>query len=303
MNKFLLATFICLLALFSVSCTSPIENRPTNSKPLVLASIGPDAFFLKTIGSDYIDVVTVVPPGASPHFFEPQPRQAIELKLASLWFRRGEMFENRLLKSLEKANPDLKTYDLREGLDLISSTCSHSHKDGHHHDHHHHDAKDLHTWVSPKMAIKNVQMMEKALVENFPEHADTFQKNASALIAKLSKYEKAIEDNLKKDSEISILVSHPAFAYFCRDYNIEQLSIETEGKEPHPRHIDNILKRLSNTNIAHIFIQMQYNNKGAIAIAEMTGIGYTDIDPYSEDYFHMITTLSEAISKKPLAET
>jgi zinc transport system substrate-binding protein len=34
-----------------------------------------------------------------------------------------------------------------------------------------------------------------------------------------------------------VLVSHPAFGYFCKDYDLEQISIEVEGKEPRPKDV------------------------------------------------------------------
>jgi zinc transport system substrate-binding protein len=315
MNKFLLAPVFFLCAILLCSCGSETSSKTKNSKPVVLVSVGPDAFFTKSIGGDLIDVVTIVPSGSSPHFFEPQPRQALELSNADLWFRRGEMFETRLLKTLKKTSPKMHIYDLRIGVPLIEGSCNHNHGHEHthhghehtHHEHTHHehehthdDEKDLHTWTSPQMAIRHVKSIAKTLEKHYPEDAKKFQENATALIKKLHVYHLALKANLKNSSGSVVLVSHPAFAYLCKDYGLEQVAIEVEGKEPHPRHIDKILKKLIEREVSHIFIQEQYNNKGALAISEMLHLDYTSIDPYTEDYFTMLKIFSENISKTPL---
>ena len=264
-------------------------------------SVGPDAFFTKSIGGNLINVVTIVPSGSSPHFFEPQPRQALELSNADIWFRRGEMFEKRLLKTLEKTSPKMNIYDLRVGVPLIEGSCNHHHHGHEHtHAHTHDDEKDLHTWTSPRMAILHVKRIAKVLEKYYPEDAKEFHKNATALIKKLNTYHQALKANLKSSAGSIILVSHPAFAYLCKDYGLKQVSIEVEGKEPHPRHLDKVLKKLIEDKVSHVFIQEQYNNKGALAISEMLHLDYTNIDPYTEDYFTMLKVFSENISKTPL---
>jgi zinc transport system substrate-binding protein len=88
------------------------------------------------------------------------------------------------------------------------------------------------------------------------------------------------------------MVSHPAYAYFCRDYQLKQLSIEFEGKDPSPRQLTSVLTRARQAGIKTVFIQMQYNNKGAQLIAKELGAKIVTLDPYAENYFIMMREIA-----------
>ena len=77
----------------------------------------------------------------------------------------------------------------------------------------------------------------------------------------------------------AILVSHPAFGYFCQDYHLVQLSIEMEGKEPLPQHVTEILSLAKHYAIQAVLVEPQYSNKGAELIAKRLGLPTHSVDP------------------------
>ena len=93
------------------------------------------------------------------------------------------------------------------------------------------------------------------------------------------------------------MVSHPAYAYFCRDYQLKQLSIEFEGKDPTPQKLTKILTQARNEHIRRIYIQLQYNNKGAKLIAREIGAEVITLDPYSEQFFASMREIAKAFSQ------
>ena len=90
-----------------------------------------------------------------------------------------------------------------------------------------------------------------------------------------------------------IMVSHPAYAYFCRDYQLRQLSIEFEGKDPAPQQLNTILNRAREAQIKKIFIQMQYSSKGARLFARELNAQIVTLDPYAEDYINTMMTIAK----------
>jgi zinc transport system substrate-binding protein len=90
-----------------------------------------------------------------------------------------------------------------------------------------------------------------------------------------------------------LLVSHPAFGYFCRDYSLLQLSIEFDGKEPCPKHLEQLL----NHKRPDIAIALpQHNNKGVRMMAKNLHLPIKVIDPYSYDYFETMHTLTQWVA-------
>jgi zinc transport system substrate-binding protein len=95
----------------------------------------------------------------------------------------------------------------------------------------------------------------------------------------------------------AILVSHPAFAYFCRDYHIVQLSIEVEGKDPLPKDVAEIIQKAKSYHIQSVLLEPQYSNKGAELIAKSMDLPTHMVDPYSENYSANLLSIAKVIAE------
>jgi zinc transport system substrate-binding protein len=80
------------------------------------------------------------------------------------------------------------------------------------------------------------------------------------------------------------MVFHPALGYFARQYHLEQLSIEFEGKVPTPRHVQNIVLQAKAQKIAYIMIQKEFDVENTEIIANETGSKIIQIDPLAYDW-------------------
>ncbi len=278
-----------LLCLALASC-GKLPTAPEKAKPLLLVSIAPYRFLTGQIAGGDFEIQSVVPAAANPHSFEPTARQVSELSRGLVWFRIGEPFEGKIIPILKGRNPKLAIADLREGIALIEEQhvlgcrqCSMNHL-------------DRHIWLSPKLAGQQAIMIEKALSNQFPKQTALFQRNLARLLQDLQALDREIQEILKPVAKRLILVSHPAFGYFCKEYNFEQLSIEYEGKDPRPKHLEEILKKAVSESMEVALALPQYNNKGAQLIAEKLHVPIHWIDPYSTDYFEMMRKLAHLIA-------
>jgi zinc transport system substrate-binding protein len=276
-------SFLSLL-FFSFSPLDGEEALP-EPKPLVLVSIAPYKYFVDQISGGSVAVQVMVPAGANAHAYEPTPKQMIQASRAVIWFILGESFERRAFPVVKGSNPNLKKVDLREGIELISHSCSHS-------THCHPDAKDLHIWLSPRLSKKQAEAIAEGLQQIFPEKSALFQKNLHQFLQDLDKLDKDISLILAHPKNSHILVSHPSFAYFCRDYHLEQLSVEFEGKDPTPKQLTDVIEKARKYRIDRIFIQKQFSSKGARIVAGQLQAKIIEIDPYSENYFSMMHNLA-----------
>jgi len=252
--------------------------------PTVLVSVAPHQFFVNKIAENTVDVYLMVPAGASSHTYEPSPRQMIKAGQASLWFSIGETFEKKAVQALQSHHSSFKVINLQQSLNLIS------------HDHGHKGccpgSVDLHFWLSARQAQIQAQTIAEALSLSYPEHAELYRKNLIKFQKELQNLDREIEIILALLKNRHMLVGHPAYGYFCRDYGLEQYSIEIEGKDPTPRQTTKLLGLARSFEMKTIFIQPQYNNKAAQLIAKEIGAKLVTLDPYAENY--MITMLEIA---------
>lgn len=273
-----------LLLLFSCN------NWSKNTKPSVLVTVAPYVYFVKEIAGNAVDVEVLVPPGANPHIYEPSPKQVHRMANAQIWFLLGEPIEKKVLTVLREQNRELRDIDLTQGIDLLSSqehVCE---------AHHTSESKDRHIWLSPKLAQIQAKTIFDALVKAYPDYQEAFQAGFDTLSKELIDLDLGIKAKLLPFHGNAILVSHPAFGYYCQEYGLKQLSIECEGKDPLPRDIEKTLNEAEKLHVKSIFTQAQYNTKGALLISEKLHLPIHEVDPYSTAYIQNLNHITDLIA-------
>lgn len=267
------------------------EGRLVPRSNLVLVSVAPYKFFVEKIAGETVKVNLMVPAGASAHTYEPTPKQMLTNSHADLWFLIGESFESRALAALQNHNSRLSAVDMRQGVDLIyadnqTQTCCCHGSTG----------VDLHFWLSPKMVKIQAHTIADALIRAYPENKARYQQSLEQFLKELDELDQEIKRKLEPLQVRTVMVSHPAYAYYCRDYNLNQLSIEFEGKDPTPYQLTTIIQKAKQLHINTIFVQKQYSSKGAKLIAAELKAKIVVLDPYAEDFYSTMREITSSFA-------
>lgn len=279
---------LCLIifAKFSLHCFSEEEKDLRTN--FVVVSLAPYKYFVEAIAGNTVKVGLLVPPDTSFHNYEPTPKQVFQTGNADIWFRIGESFEGRAIQALQSHHPRLRIVDLRDNVDLITV----DHKNGCCHI----GGADLHIWLSIRQAKIQAKDIAKALIEVYPEHKQEYQERLDKLLKALDELDQEIAQTLKPLKYRVIMVSHPAYAYFVRDYQLTQFPIEYEGKDPSPKQLQNILDEARKNHVKTIFVQREHSTKGAYLIAKEIDAKVVELNPYSGDYFATMRTIAQRIA-------
>ncbi len=259
----------------------------------VIVSVAPYKFFVEKIAGDTVDVIVLVPASASPHSYEPPPKLMMSASKASIWFKIGESFEEKAIQALRSYNKNLTLVDLRQGLSLLPAP-HHHHEDG---SHCCHGGEDLHIWLSLRMAQTEAKTIADALIKKLPANKELYEQNLAKFLVELRDLDQEITRELWPKRGRYVFVSHPAYAYFCRDYALKQLSLEFEGREPTPKAMIRLYDQVKDLGITTIFVQPQYGSKGAEIFAKQMGAKVVELDPYSEDYLRMMRSIALAFKE------
>ncbi len=89
---------------------------------------------------------------------------------------------------------------------------------------------------------------------------------------------------------------HPSFSYFARRYNLHEVgTIEAApGREPTPRHLQNLVAAIRRYGIKVVFAEPQLNPRVAEVIAQEAGVKVLRLDPmggappYGSDYLQLM---------------
>lgn len=270
-------TALLILLLFVLGSCQTASKKSTGK--IVFTSILPLQYFVDQIAGKEYHSVVMVPPGVGPETYNPTPRQMSEMSKARAFFANGFLgFEEAYADKFQSINPELVFVNTSEGINLI-------HAEGHNHGGEKHgEGIDPHTWSSPEGARVIARNICKAMVQIDPEGKAVFEANLNRLMARIDSVDRVVGNLLKDLPSRKFMVFHPALGYYAREYQLEQLSIEFEGKIPTPKHVQNIVLEAREHKIASIMIQKEFDIENAEIIARETGSKVIQIDPLAYDW-------------------
>jgi zinc transport system substrate-binding protein len=281
-----LVLITCLMA--AIACPQPTE---ANTKLGVVVTILPQAEFVEAVGGDKVDVTVMVPPGASPHTYEPTPSQMTALAEAKLYAKVGSgvEFELTWMDKLIAQNEDMLIVDCSQGVPLQEMVAADEHEhegdeheeEGHEHEH---GAMDPHIWMSPQNVQIMVRNITDGLIQVDPDNSAYYQQNRDAYLEELAQLDQDIRDGLSGVKNRVFMVYHPAFGYFASCYDLTMLPIEAEGKEPTPAGLQHLIEQAKEHNIRVVFAEPQFNPQSAKVIAEAIDGRVVLINPLARDY-------------------
>ncbi len=265
-----------LIVLFFVACQT--VKKPAG-KDVIIVSILPQKYFIERIAGDVVDVSVLIPPGASPATYSLLPSQLKEIANSEAWFTMKHIgFELSWTDKIMATNEEMKVFNLSEGIDLIAA------EEHVHDDHVHFSGVDPHFWMAPQ----EIQIIAKntldALIKMYPEQKKIFTENYEQLKSEVDEVDQYISQVLSGVNQKSFLVFHPALTYFARQYGLEQLAIENMGKEPSPKHMQEVLQFAKENDIKFIFIQKEFDRANAQIIADEIDGSVIQINPLNYDW-------------------
>lgn len=260
----------------------------------VTASIFPLADIVRQVGGQDVSVGVLLPPGASPHTFEPTPAQVREIASSGLVFLVGaglDPWAERLLAAGE--GPATRVARLAAGLELAGSGCDHGCAHDHHHGHHHgHDPQraapegNPHIWLDPVIVRDHiVPRVAGELASIDPSNATAYRDRALEFQARLTDLDGEIRAEIETWRLRSFIAFHPAWTYFAARYGLREAGIirETPEREPTPENILRIIRAVEKEGIGTIFAEIQFPPAIAEAIASETGTVTAFLDPLGGD--------------------
>ena len=277
-----IATFI-ICALLIVGCTTKSDS----DKKTIFVTITPMQSIIEEITAGDFDIEVIVPKGASPETFEPTPKQVTSFSDAEFIFSTGLIdFEQSLV---ERIDDDAEVVNLSNGIELIAGSCSHG-------NHQHKHGVDPHIWTSPRALRTMVTNAHKAIMAHYPDSVK-YTEATGRLLERINKLDNYCATRIKAEGVEAMMIYHPAYTYYARDYGIEQIAIEHDGKEPSLRQTTALIEKAKEHGVKAILRQPQYSEDKVRAIANDAGAEIITTDPLAEDILGEIERVTEIICR------
>jgi zinc transport system substrate-binding protein len=260
----------------------------------VAVSLQPYATLVKMLGGDRVNVVTLLPPGADPHNFEPKPAVIKAFSVAQVYFTDGSGLDKTWIPRFLGANKNVQVVDISKGIEWMKSEEEHG-AHGHHHD----EEMDPHIWTSPTRMRFLAQNIFQELKKLDPKYVIDYVNRASMVQDELALVERQLNEaviSMPKDRR-SFIVFHPTYGYLAKDFKLKQYTIEVNGKEPKPRDLANLVKVGRKNGVKTVFVQPQFSKRAAETIAKELGAVVVETDPLSADFIGNTQKFIKAIKE------
>mgnify|MGYP000002774636 CR=1 FL=1 len=278
----ILLVSLCLASIYYYSSTQQQVEEKTGKiseeKIGVVVTLLPQAEFVEKVGGNRVKVIIMVPPGANPHIYEPTPSQLKKVSEAEIYFKVGSgvEFEKTWWDKILAAKPSIYVVDGSKGIKIVD--------------------KDPHIWTSPVNAKKMVKNFYAGLVEIDPSHKDEYKMNMEKYLEELDKLNNYIQNKFANFTNKVFLVYHPSFSYLAREYNLTQISIEHEGKEPSPQIIQKCIEYAKKYHLSYVYVEPQFTAKYAETIAREIGGKIVFLDPLPRSYVDGMKNVADLLS-------
>lgn len=294
-------TLLKTLAAGFVATTLMVGVVPANAHDdlKIVASFSILGDMVEQVVGDHAKVTTIVGPDADAHVYQPSVADARAVAESDVIFVNGLGFETWSETLISESGTEATVHVATEGVTPVMV-------DG---------ETDPHAWNSLSNGVIYVRNIADSLGKAMPDHADDFNANAEAYIAKLEALDKETRTRLAAlpEDRRTVVTAHDAFGYLADAYGLTFLApvgIDTEA-EPSARDLAVLITQLKEQGAAALFVENITSPALVQQISDETGIeigGRLFSDALSERggpatsylamFEHNLGTLIEALGKK-----
>ncbi|MDL2221420.1 zinc ABC transporter substrate-binding protein [Parabacteroides sp. OttesenSCG-928-N08] len=285
-----LSIFLLSLLLYGCSGGQSKEN-------VISITIEPQRYFIEKIAGERFQVNCIVPAGQSPETYDPTPKQMMQIGKSRAYLQIGEIgFEQAWMENIKQNNPQVSFFDLSQGFSFLENEAhDHAECNGDHH-HHHHGTLDPHIWSSIEGARTIAWNTLLALSTIDKEHAAEYWKNFEQLSDEINRLEQEIIALLQPLTHRAFIIYHPALTYFADEFNLRQLCIEMDGKEPSPSQLKELIDVAREHEVKVVFIQQEFDKKNAELIAQETHCRTIPINPLAYEWDKEMIRIAKSLA-------
>jgi zinc transport system substrate-binding protein len=283
-----------LLLLLGLTACHPVLPQADGGRIRIAVSVPPQAYFVRRIGGDHVQVDVMIPPGYSHVDYPLTPRQVAALSRARLYVAVGHPafeFERIQLAPVLRDLHGLRLVDMSRGMRLIEGEGEGG-EDGHGH-----AEGDPHVWVAPDTVAVAGRNIAAALEEIDPAHAPEYRANLARFEAEVATLDREIRVRLAGARGDGFMVYHPTWGYFAREYGLRQVAIEAEGKEPSAQRLIQLIGQARREKVQVVFVQAGFPRKSAQVIAEAVGGRVLVADPQDPDWLGNLGRVSRELQE------
>lgn len=254
---------VCGIALTVVGCNT--AQLPHSGKPVVLTTFTVLADIARAVTGPYLEVRSLIEPGAEIHGYEPTPGDLTKTADADLVLSNGMNLEAWLEQFIEHI--DVEKVTVSEGVDPIPIAGGDAER-----------TPNPHAWMSPRNVGIYVDNMVDAFADLDAGHAAEFRANGENYKARLQQVHDELMDDLHAlpQQQRALVTCEGAFSYLARDTGLSEHYIWPVNSEQQatPQRVTDLVESVRDNAIPAVFCESTVSDASMQRVAETTGAAF-----------------------------
>jgi ABC-type Zn uptake system ZnuABC Zn-binding protein ZnuA len=241
----------------------------TSPPPRIAATIFPLYDLARQVAGDVAEVVLLLPPGASPHTFEPTPARVRDLAGARVLLAVGHGLDDWGARLAQQVGvPRVVTADAGIALRPLRGAAGSS-------------AVDPHYWLAAANAATIARTIGAEIARLVPERRSRVDAARDACVGMLTTLDGELRRLLADLPDRRIATFHDAFGYFAAAYGLEIVAVfePSPGREPGPRFVQAFHDAVRAAGVRVLFHEPQLSVEALRPIARDLGVTLAVLDP------------------------
>ncbi len=290
-TSLLLAALVGLATAGGCNTAAERAEPGRGAKLNIVTSIYPLELIIDEVAGDRAHVFTLLPPGASPHTFEPSAGDVRRVADASLFVLVGGGLDDwaaKLLDATQSAVERVRILDVH-GLPVLPVAGNDGDEQG----------ADPHVWLDPVLVRDSiVPALLRTLVELDVDGQGDYARNARRFGTELSALDAEISAKLADLPTRGYIGFHDPWRYFAARYDLtlHGLVQEAAGEDPTAADVASVILAARKTGIRSILIEPQLSVRIAKAITDGFNGGTVVVDPIGSPDLDDRDTYSELMA-------
>jgi zinc transport system substrate-binding protein len=223
---------------------------------------------------DRMEVIQLLPAGASTHTYELRPSEIRQIEQARAVFYGATNLDGWITR-MQRGN-------LISLVDMIpDSLVLHITSSFHFHGENDRSSIDPHFWTDPLVVKAILPAICDTLSALDPAGKNIYLKNMKTFELELENLAQQIMSDLQAQKGTSVFLSHPFFQYYLKRFGFKLAGIIeiNPGTEPTPRELKYFIDLSRKENVRAVLAQVQLSDRPAKLVAEAADIVLIVLDP------------------------
>jgi zinc/manganese transport system substrate-binding protein len=253
------------LALATIAAGCGDDDDSASNGPLVVASTTHVTDFAQAVAGDSATVDGIVPTGADPHDYEPQPSDVEAIADAALILRSGGELDAWLDQVIESSGSDAPVVTIIDSIEPLQIEEGGE------------TVTDPHWFQDPQNVIVAVEEIRDALIDVDGEAAADYEANAADYITSVERLDREIARCIDRldPQQRKLVTSHDALGYYARRYGLEVVGAAipalTTQAQASAGETAELVETIEREGVAAVFPEVGVSATVEAAVAEEAG--------------------------------